>query len=496
MALFTDINAQVAALHAVIGDVDADTAAERVSALDDQGVVDVISAASALVGAAERLRIIAAGVASSRSRRTHGHSGLAQARGHRTPVALVQELTGSTRADAAKHVRLGESLLAASAPVSGGATDEEGAVTPWHSALGRALLSGDVTSAQHDAIMRGLGEPPLELSDDAGVRAATAELWSVASEELLLEARERTVEELARVARSCRDQLDPAGATRRFDERYASRSFRMWTDADGLRRGSISFDDEMGAWVAAIVASALRPRRGGPRFVDADERKRADDLAADPRTNDQLAYDLLVDTLRAGALADVETVFGTRQAGVRVVVTSGSLARAKSRLPAVGLVEDDQTALPASLIAQRVCDTGSVRCELDPQGDPLYLGRESRLFSPKQRIALALRDGGCRWRGCDRPSSYCEAHHIDHFERDEGRTDIDRGILLCRFHHMQLHHGQWRITREGSGDFVLHAPGGRGDPIVLVRRLALRYAWGDLGPPDRRFVSTRQDSTG
>ena len=68
-----------------------------------------------------------------------------------------------------------------------------------------------------------------------------------------------------------------------------------------------------------------------------------------------------------------------------------------------------------------------------------------------------------------------------------GLTDIDRGILLCRFHHMELHHGGWRITREGRADFLLHPPPGRGHPIVLRPRLALRYAWADLAPPPQRF---------
>jgi len=77
-------------------------------------------------------------------------------------------------------------------------------------------------------------------------------------------------------------------------------------------------------------------------------------------------------------------------------------------------------------------------------------------------------------------------HHIDHYVEDEGRTDVDRGILLCRYHHMQLHHGGWKITRDGLGDFLLHPPPGRGEPITLPPRLALRYAWGDIDPPPKR----------
>jgi hypothetical protein len=51
---------------------------------------------------------------------------------------------------------------------------------------------------------------------------------------------------------------------------------------------------------------------------------------------------------------------------------------------------------------------------------------------------------------------------------------------------MNLHHHGWRITRDGSGEFELHPPGGA-EPTVLSRPIARRYAFGDLAPPPRRF---------
>jgi len=494
MAFFSDIAEHIEVLLGALGEsVAADGLPVALSGLDDESVVAVISAASGIVRAAEKVRIAASGVAAARSTREAGHGGLAQTRGHRSPVALIQDLTGATRADAVKHVRLGESLLAGAgvgAPVeestdAAGDADAEpvSALEPWHTPLGRALLDGTLSSTQHDVILRGLGEP--RAGDDADATQHIAEVWSLAAEQLVTEANERTAEELARHARSIRDQLDPEGAARRFDERFERRLFRTWTDPDGIRRGSIAFDDLGGAWMQSLFDAALRPRRGGPRFVDPAEKTRAEELAADPRTNDQLAYDLLLDVLRAGALADHKTVFGTRQAGVRVIVTADDLAGTAGR-PTTGLLEDDQTAVPTSLIAQQACDTGTVECTIDRDGNPLYLGREHRLFSARQRLTLAIRDGGCRWKGCDRPPSFCEAHHIDHFVADEGCTDVERGILLCRYHHMQLHHGGWKITRDGLDDFMLHPPDG-GKPIPLPPRLALRYAWGAIDPPPRRF---------
>ncbi|MGK3954200.1 HNH endonuclease [Microbacterium sp. I2] len=526
MAFFSELQAALDAMRTVVGDdVEAVDVPGVVQQITDEDVLALIEHASVLVRGGECVRIAGSGAVASRSTRDAGHSGLAQKRGHRSTVSLIQDLTGSTRADAAKQVRLGEALAAGLVPVEAGdfadhdaraegqaSVDEEtdaGAPTagqagtarrPWHAVLGEALMTGALTSAQHDAIYRGLGEPPVDdvratddpTTDGASEAAVTAgratevrTAWETAAGQLIDEASQRTVEELASAARTIRDLLDPAGAELRLEQRFEARSFRRWTDHDGIRHGSFTFEDEGGAWIESIIDTALRPRRGGPRFVDPDEKARAEELATDPRTNDQLAYDLMLDVLRAGALADAETVFGTRRAGIRIVATAEVLADATEGRAAVALLEDTDTTLPGWLVARQACDTGTMTCTLDERGNPLDLGREARLFSSKQRVALAVRDGGCRWRDCDRPASYCEAHHIDPYS-EGGRTDIDRGILLCRWHHMQLHHGEWRITRDGKNDFVLHPPDG-GEPRALPARLARRYAWGDLQPPPRRF---------
>lgn len=496
MAFFSDMRSALDALQCAVGDEDVEATAipALVQRLGDDELVSLIEGATALVRGGESVRIAATGVIAARSARDAGHGGLAQKRGHRSAVSLIQDLTGTSRADATKQVRLGEALAAGlgdgaemdaerddDSDVAAGPAEPTG--RPWHAVLGDALMRGGLTSAQHDAILRGLGELPAVAADDTD-SGEFAVAWQTAAIQLIDEAAVRTVEELAGAARTIRDLLDPVGAEQRFDARFEGRSFRTWTDRDGTRRGSFAFDDEGAAWIDAIIATALRPRRGGPRFVDPDEKARAEELSNDPRTNEQLAYDLVIDVLRAGALAEAPSVFGTRQAGVRVVVTDGAHADAVAGRPAVALLEDSDETLPGWLTATRSCDSGTITVLHNSHGNPLDLGREARLYSPKQRLTMAIRDGGCRIPGCDRPASYCEAHHIDPYS-EGGCTDVDRGILLCRFHHMNLHHHGWRITRDGKGEFVLHRPGEA--PIALPTRLARRYAFGDLQPPPRRF---------
>ncbi|MCR2826643.1 HNH endonuclease signature motif containing protein [Microbacterium sp. zg.Y909] len=450
-----------------------------VRALSDDDVLVVFEEATAVMGCLERLTVVTAAVIAERSAAPHG--GLAGTRGHRSPVALIQEITGGSRVDATRAVRVGASLLdegCGSRSTGDGGEDErmpQAAIAPWHAGLRQAMLAGAVTTAQHDAIRRGLGEPPD--SDDAKA------VWAVAAEQLMGEVPGLPVEEVAKRARAVRDALDPVGAEDRFARRFQGRSWRMWTDGDGAHHARIDFDDEMFAWVDSIIGAALRPRRGGPRFMTEAERADADSLVRDGRTNEQLTYDLMMDVVRAGALASAEDVFGARQPGVRLVAVRDAVGArdAFGRLLGVAHVEDGGAALPGSVLDKALCETARVVVSVDGAGNPLDVGREQRLFTAKQRLALAARDGGCMWPGCDRPPSYCEAHHSDHWCAQQGRTDVDRGILLCRFHHLLLHNQGWKITRDGRGPFLLHPPGG--EPIVLRSKSPVRWAWEP--PPDR-----------
>jgi len=78
------------------------------------------------------------------------------------------------------------------------------------------------------------------------------------------------------------------------------------------------------------------------------------------------------------------------------------------------------------------------------------------LFTPAQRRALALRDGdGCAFPGCDRPGSWCDAHHLNHWV-DGGPTDLSNGVLLCGWHHQVIHRGEWAVVMAADGrpDFI------------------------------------------
>ncbi|MDP3949070.1 HNH endonuclease signature motif containing protein [Microbacterium sp.] len=628
-----------------MGDVNIDVLLTAMRRLDDDAIVGALAGAAAVANCAERMLTVGAGVVAERSRREAGHSGLAAKRGHRNAVSLVQSIVGGTRTDAARAVRLGETLIegadaagagslgrdgsdrdgwggngwggspgdggdgwswgngagygqshadgatgeadagfehggtgAGAGPAGtgtgsgdpgdgdaagshtgssgpdGGASGGEGVGggasrgdaagdgagagagvgvgphdhdvrMPWHEPLRQALFEGTITPAQHDAIFRGMGQPPARDGADRPTDAMI-EVWSLAAAQLAQEAADMSVEDLARRARQVRDTLDPQGVQERFERSYAARSWRSWRNADGQHHTHIISDDETAAWLESIRDAALRPRRGGPRFMTDEERAAASALVDDPRTNDQIAYDLFMDILRAGALANAADVFGARQPGIRIVTVDGAtgVRDAFGRMLATGHLEDRGDALPGSVVDRNLCTVGSRSIIVDSCGNPLDVGREQRLFTARQRVALAVRDGGCMFPQCRVPASYCETHHCDHWHEDLGLTDIDRGILLCRHHHMLLHNNGWKITREGLGSFMLHPPGSRrrggpggreagggsgggggsgndrssggGDrePIPLTSRSAIRWAW-DPPPEWPHWRSVPTDGT-
>jgi hypothetical protein len=88
------------------------------------------------------------------------------------------------------------------------------------------------------------------------------------------------------------------------------------------------------------------------------------------------------------------------------------------------------------------CGADVTALVVDSMGVPLDLGRRVRLATPGQRTALAVRDGGCVFPGCDAPVRWCDAHHMPDWN-DGGTTDVACMALLCRRHHGIAHRAGW-----------------------------------------------------
>jgi hypothetical protein len=83
--------------------------------------------------------------------------------------------------------------------------------------------------------------------------------------------------------------------------------------------------------------------------------------------------------------------------------------------------------------------------------EPLDVGRRTPVVPPATRRAVIVRDRHCRFPGCDRRHTWCDAHHVVHWA-DGGVTGMHNLVLLCRRHHRMVH---------DSGRFLLGMDGGR-----------------------------------
>ena len=368
--------------------------------------------------------------AKHRSRRQDGFGGLAQRLGAGTPEKLVEQVSGVSKREAQTLVRVGQLLT----------VDAD----PWLSAVGTGVASGQVSVEKADVIRAGLGLPTADiaaddLADAAGVLAALAPTL--------------TVERLAARARELRDELDADGVRDRERMLRDKRYLTLTPLPTGMTQLSGLLDPSSAAIVSAAYDAATSPRRGGPRFVDEALKGRADKLVADERTLGQIALDTFVDLIRIGTEVDPGKLLGARRHAVRVLVTDRDLR--ERRGPA--FIQDQTEAISIETAEQHVCDSGIVPIQFADDGEPLRLGTTRRLFTAKQRDALAARDGGCRFSGCDRPASWCEAHHRIPW-KEGGPTDVRDGLLLCRHHHMLVHDNHWRIDRDPVHGFVAIPP--------------------------------------
>jgi hypothetical protein len=110
---------------------------------------------------------------------------------------------------------------------------------------------------------------------------------------------------------------------------------------------------------------------------------------------------------------------------------------------------EDGPVLAPETVRRLACEAPIVALVESASGEPLAVGRRTRLISPGMRRALKRRDGGCRFPGCP-DTRFVDAHHIDHWA-DGGETRLDNLVLLCRHHHRHLHEGSCRIERTAEG---------------------------------------------
>jgi Domain of unknown function (DUF222)/HNH endonuclease len=108
--------------------------------------------------------------------------------------------------------------------------------------------------------------------------------------------------------------------------------------------------------------------------------------------------------------------------------------------------------IAAAALRRLACDASVIRVVMAGRSQPLDVGRRTPVVPPALRPALIVRDAGCRFPGCERRHSWCDAHHVVHWA-DGGPTAISNLMLLCRRHHRAIHEGFRVVMVAGQPEF-------------------------------------------
>lgn len=394
-----------------------------VSALKGSQLVAVNNALGLLQRRASAVHAPVAAEIMRESRPELGSDGLAKQQGFRNPTALIAATTGTSTGDAQRLVKVGE----ATAP----RTTLTGEAAPArHPHIAAALQSGTIGLTAASAI--------ITMLDRAALRA---DRQSLEAAELVLaeQAVGLSIDQLAKVIARAEAHLDPDGIEPKERDARAERTLVMF-ERDGMLHLTGRWDAESAApiktAIEAIVTADFRAALHDPR--------RGSDPDSDLRSVPQRQADAL--SLIARHVLGCEHN-DLPLAGATVVVR---LSR-EDLENGTGHALIDGIDQPVSIAAARRMAAGGriIPCVLDSEGEIVDWGREKRLFTRAQRLALVERDGGCAM--CGLPPGMTRAHHILWWTRDRGPTDLSNGVLLCESCHHRVHDNGWDIRIEGVG---------------------------------------------
>ncbi|MCU1681136.1 MAG: endonuclease, partial [Amycolatopsis sp.] len=334
--------------------------------------------------------------------------GVRDTTGYGTLPALIRETVHASTTDALARVKRSDALHPG--------CDLTGTPTPpLAPATADAAREGVIGNAQIDAITSILGKIPATVSDHDREQA----------EKILVGlARSAGVREILKAGRQLLDRLDPDGPEPKpKDPKPVRRELAFVNHRDGSLGITGTLDDETFARLKAALEPMAKP-------------KPANEEGRDQRSQWERYGDAFSEFVRIGmGNPDLPNQAGDT---THIVVTLSydqlltGLGRAC--LDLVG----DITATQARMLA---CEAKIIPVVLGGHGEPLDVGRSRRSATPAQRCALAIRDGGCAFPGCDAPPQRCIGHHIVLWAH-HGETRISNLVFLCAAHHNLMHYSE------------------------------------------------------
>jgi Domain of unknown function (DUF222) len=277
--------------------------------------------------------------------------------------------------------------------------------------------------------------------------------------ELVEAARERSVRELAEVARTHRKPPAPAEAALDHDRR----SLRF---NETFRTMTVQLPPESFAETRTCIESMAR------------------DVPSDGETPwDQRMCDGFMGLVRSRSRGD-----GATQSPYFVVVHVPIAALVDESGEGSDLAGDLERGglLNAGTVQQIACDATVAVAIDDDGGRTMYEGRSRRDPTGPQRREVRRRDRHCRFPGCANVT-LTNTHHIRRWKPDRGPTDIDNLCLLCVHHHHLVHQGDWTMSGNANEELTFVGPSGR---VMTSRPSPLWTAV--TGPAAQRAVDRRQ----
>ena len=121
-----------------------------------------------------------------------------------------------------------------------------------------------------------------------------------------------------------------------------------------------------------------------------------------------------------------------------------------------------------SAVVERLCCDAKIQTVVqDAEGSDLATGSEQRIVPRRLRRLLERRDHGmCQFPGCE-SEHRLHAHHVVHWAKG-GPTELWNLILVCGFHHHQVHEGGWNIESTDAG-FMFINPAGQRHLVPVLR---------------------------
>lgn len=413
---------KLAVLHEAMSRLDAAWAgADESGELSREQLIAVSASLGELQRRLDAVHVEVAACISRESRPELGAESLAKQQGFRNPATLIAATVGVSRSDATRLVKVGQAV----APRA----DLLGVPLPAKYPVVREALGAGVLSAQAAAVI-------IALLDRCRLPAGAVRV-AEAERVLVEKAAGLALDDVRKLVVRAEAWLDPDGVEPRLEEQRSRRSLTIHK-----RDGMLHLNAILDAETAAPVVTAIRG------YVTAAFAARKDATDADAPDADRRTVPMIqADALAVFAAHVLGCEARVPLAGATIVVRVGL----DDLEAGTGSAEIDGIEQPVSIGAARrmAAGGGVIPCVLGAASEVLDWGREKRLFTRAQRLALAERDGGCAM--CGLPPEMTKAHHIRWWRRDRGPTDLSNGVLLCETCHHRIHDNGWDVRIDGGG---------------------------------------------